>query len=365
MYLQTFCDESSDGKSERTIVLAGYVGTENQWQRFDEEWKNTLSEYDVVVFHSVDCEAGKKSFQRFHSNKRATLQRQLINVINSSGVTGVSVGMFVEDYYAISDLREFEKIPNGLSISGNLSDPYFLPFKLLIEQIVFNAPSIGADDQLQIGFTFDRNTKVQGRAKGMYENLFKWDRPWTKNLDPLGIKFADKSRISALQAADFLAYESFRWLDESHRRKKPERWQWRRIKESINPQRMHLIDKEGLKNFTESLSMGHAERMLDIERRLLIDIVAARGRSLGGQLVKKGVELTFCDTVTDLESHIQRNPTANYSVLAHIDLDQEGQISRLAETFNLRIAFYCTNTNNKGEVLLLPRDLDIAAKFLE
>lgn len=251
--IRAFFDESSDGKSERIFVVAGYVGTEEQWEHFAEHWREELKKFGLTEFHMVDCESGKKQFNGMHRNLRSTMQREFIEIINESGAIGTSTAMLLQDYkQLLCRLQPYLKFPKGLPVSGNLNDPYFLPFKLAIEQVAINS-SVWMKDGEQIAFVFDQKNTVQGKAKGFFDDIFKWDRPWAKRIEPKGLKFASKSESVPLQAADVLAYESFRWVDECYLRKKPERWQWKKISRSIKPEKISLIDKEALESLTDAL----------------------------------------------------------------------------------------------------------------
>ncbi len=256
--LKAFCDESSDGRSERIYVVAGYFGDEEQLKRLDTDWKARLSESNLSEFHMSDCEAGRKEYPSLHRNERAVLQRDLISIISNSGVVGVSVALDIRAYNdLLPELKPFLIFPPGRGTSGHLREPYFLPFKLAVEQICMNISNVKLGQDVEM--IFDRKESVQGRATGLFEGIWEWEHDWIKKIGRVTLSFADKSEFTPLQAADVLAYESFRWVDVYLRKGRTERWQWNKIKTTIKPNRISLLDRDGLSEVRDLLKARRAE----------------------------------------------------------------------------------------------------------
>jgi len=47
-------DESGLAEREKACVVAGFVGSVEQWGEFDTAWKKVLKDSDVPVFHGVE-----------------------------------------------------------------------------------------------------------------------------------------------------------------------------------------------------------------------------------------------------------------------------------------------------------------------
>ena len=77
-----------------------------------------------------------------------------------------------------------------------------------------------------VSFIFDRQDEFRGRACEIFESI-KGDRSTLHYKARLGtLTFSDRKEAAPLQAADFLAYECYKWLDKTQHGLSPPRWQW-------------------------------------------------------------------------------------------------------------------------------------------
>jgi hypothetical protein len=47
-------DESGLSADEKVCVVAGFVGSADQWDSFDAQWTGVLTEFEVPLFHAMD-----------------------------------------------------------------------------------------------------------------------------------------------------------------------------------------------------------------------------------------------------------------------------------------------------------------------
>ncbi len=225
MILQSYCDESHDEKSERIYVVAGYFADEIIWTDFTQRWAKALNESGIDAFHQSECVGKQGEFKGMSFEEREELQRKFIKIIVDTPLIGSVSGILLEPYNKILlRIKAGRTIAPGRSVSGSLEDPYFLGFQHAVELIAKSAENRGIPNDETIAFIFDR-THLKGRTAPLYDSLLN-----SKTLDFVGrlgtLAFGDKTQFLPLQAADILAYENFRHMDDCMLKGEPERWQW-------------------------------------------------------------------------------------------------------------------------------------------
>jgi hypothetical protein len=99
----------------------------------------------------------------------------------------------------------------------------------------------------RISFVFDRNNEHGNRALAVYQSILRATHlPYYFRIG--GLVFEDDMRILPLQAADYLAYENFRYLKDVLYGTQSERWQWQLLSKKLGKKlaNLRLFDKEQL-----------------------------------------------------------------------------------------------------------------------
>jgi hypothetical protein len=90
--------------SEPVYVLAGYVASVGQWERFRPKWKRLLSDYRTSVFAPADLDLkdahGERigTYRGWSDMKAAAFQRRAFEIIKSYRRVAVSSSILVNDY---------------------------------------------------------------------------------------------------------------------------------------------------------------------------------------------------------------------------------------------------------------------------
>ncbi len=248
MILQSYCDESHDEKSERVYVVAGYFADESVWADFTRHWAKALEESGLISFHQSECVGGQGEFENISFEEREELQQKFIKIIVDTPLIGAVGGILLEPYNKILPrIKASRTIAPGRSVSGSLEDPYFLAFQFAVELVAKNAENHGIPSDETIAFIFDR-THLKGRVAPLYDSLLD-----SKTLDFIGrlgtLAFEDKTKFLPLQAADILAYENFRHINDCVLRGEPERWQW--IEAMKRVPNWHLFNEQSLEKLVQ------------------------------------------------------------------------------------------------------------------
>lgn len=198
--LAAYCDESGKHKEASRCVVAGLRANASTWKHFSLRWRSELKVRGISAFHMVDCEHGKNEFKGLSIRARENLQSRFIGILNEFTFVAVALSM------------PWELHPHAVEpIKGKQykSSPYFLLFQSVIGQLVQHRH--GLMPSSRISFFFERQRGFEGTAHTVY-NRMKDEGDLKPRLGPL--VYLDKADPEGvpLQAADILAYESFRYL---------------------------------------------------------------------------------------------------------------------------------------------------------
>jgi hypothetical protein len=248
LMLEAYCDESTDMKRERVFCMAGFLAPAEAWNCLWGQWDRVLHEETLTAFHMVDYETDPATSRE----EKDRLQRRFIDIITGTvpPLTGIISGVLLEPYQKrIAELKRLRKIPSGLAVSGSLEDPYFLVFQHVLEIAHKSIEHLPAEET--VAFVFDRH-HMRGRATAIHDSLVS-DASYPHRSRAGGVQFNDRVRVKPLQAADFLAYESYRHACDVTLDAKAERWQFTELTRCVPDENAHLIREDGVDELIEML----------------------------------------------------------------------------------------------------------------
>ena len=210
--------DESEGGTSRHFVISGYVSRPGEWRKFERRWRNALSKDGFPCMKWADLEGGYgKVFGHLHGDREAkdAIQRRYLRIITTSQIQGFAAAL------KMADLDAFAPRIFGYR-TEKYDRPYFLAFELAIGRVI---TFLRHFDMLlpneKIGFVFDRQKEVGGRAKELYDKLK--GNPLYQFREHLGpIAFEDKEEFLPIQAADVVAWESMRDFSKGDN---AQRWQ--------------------------------------------------------------------------------------------------------------------------------------------
>lgn len=218
--IEAYLDESGIHEGAQVCVIAGYFAGRGQWKRFQSDWISALKRFDVPLeqFHAKDLLPSPKGF--FHQWDR-DLHRRLLQdlagcIADHEKIYPVTAAIVVRDFNSFSaDERRFftgADIHEGkLTSSGCPGKPYFVPFQLCVIKICNYAPRGGHAD-----FYVGVDRPFCGYATTLFDQIKRGElrgMKWFEWKDRLGkVAFPLAKKTPQLQAADFLAYLSYRHI---------------------------------------------------------------------------------------------------------------------------------------------------------
>jgi hypothetical protein len=81
-----YFDDSGTDANNSVVVVAGYVGSVSQWQKFNEEWGALLSEFGVAKMRRADLESFYGDFVGWTPDMRKTFLGRLQPVIKDEHI---------------------------------------------------------------------------------------------------------------------------------------------------------------------------------------------------------------------------------------------------------------------------------------
>jgi hypothetical protein len=193
--IAAYFDESGSHDSSVAVAFGGYSGTPEVWESLERQWRECLYTHGrLPFFHMADFVARVKPFDKLSDNDRNDLVPALVGIINTHDVAGTAIALKRADFGVVMP-----------GVTGRAADPYYLLMMRAMIDVLLYAHA----RQERVLFTFDRRQKVAELA-GILHDAMLHVHPWLKKVLSDQTVFASKEAQIRLQAADLLAYESYR-----------------------------------------------------------------------------------------------------------------------------------------------------------
>lgn len=191
--ISVYFDDSGTHDNSVAVAVGGYLASVKAWSSFQPKWKSVLEEYEIPFFHMVDFEARQEPFERWDNGKRITLQRKLISLIQEHTQIAISAATIKADYqtvkthYGVSDyIYTLYQALGGVRDWANRDD---IP-----------GP---------IAYVFSQRTASNGELETLRQRIYD-DATLKRQLRIGSWSIADMRELNPLQAADILAFETYK-----------------------------------------------------------------------------------------------------------------------------------------------------------
>jgi hypothetical protein len=200
-----FFDGSNTHDGAKVWSLCGFLGEETAFTELYDEWNRVLDKpcwpKRLSRFHMVDCVHGDREFVGWSFAERLGMFGELASLIMAAPLAALGSIVITEDFAKLESAELALLKSEGLGESLDLSVQYIFQRSI--------AATRATDENRQIGFIFDdENPRTRNRCFSFYDlyrNRFVCD-PWMA-----GIGFGSSVKFPPLQAADILAYSTFRF----------------------------------------------------------------------------------------------------------------------------------------------------------
>jgi hypothetical protein len=208
--LKAYFDESGIHDGANICVIAGYVGSLNEWRRFDALWGPYAN---APAFHAKSFFARDDKGQRvspyagWSDEKARDYLARLLDSITSLKLDPVGALVDVQAFRQYSE--DERRYMTGGSVtatgkwihSGAPTKPYYVAFW----KAVTSAIEVLNRDDWKVEFVFDRQHVLAPLALKLYARLAnELGEPYSPRMGPA--TFESRHEAVGLQAADLLAY---------------------------------------------------------------------------------------------------------------------------------------------------------------
>jgi hypothetical protein len=219
--LTAYADESGHSKHPdcNYMALAGFVGSDSEWQSFEHDWKAATSEYICgAEVHMRNFGRGQM-YAGWSKEKLSAFMTRLVAAIVESGVHPVACAVYLPDFEELSPAHKagvvdpyymaFQEITKGLALRGS---PIMSPDLLLKPNPVY--PDDFKTDPVAMVYAFQQEygATPAGRAQQLWHIIKNSDKfQWAAWMGTYAS--AKPKNVLPLQAADLFAYELTRELE--------------------------------------------------------------------------------------------------------------------------------------------------------
>jgi hypothetical protein len=193
--LKAYFDDSGTDPGNPSLVVAGFASTEEQWDRFSDEWLGVQEKFEAPPFHAKEFDDARRGFGPYTDwpkSKREEYLKKLLAIIARR--THKSFGTALEK-------AAYESL-----IGSQLAfrEYFYAPFAFSSVNCVFQVcdwrNDLYAGEPIQL--CFDEGNKNIGQLLSVAKNVLIGSDRMVED-----VRQEDDKRTPPLQAADLLAFE--------------------------------------------------------------------------------------------------------------------------------------------------------------
>lgn len=202
LVLRAYFDDSGTHGGSEVVVWAGFMATCEEWGAIEEEWDALLRRYEITSFHATDVGHAERECEGWGINKREAAFLEFSRLLTSRNVAGISSVVRRSDWNAVPDP----------GIRSLFPQPSHLTFEHCMQQALNLAQgaSLVTGKIEKVSLYFDCGAASNREGAVGYDLARQYKSSWVVSpwFDQLG--FRSVTDTIPLQAADLLAYETFR-----------------------------------------------------------------------------------------------------------------------------------------------------------
>jgi hypothetical protein len=218
MAFKFHCDVSYDGNPPKnakgishvpiTYAFAGFFATDQIWEFIKQGWQEVNKRYAIPRFHAAHLNGKTHEYRGWSDSRKVDYSSELLNILHEPGkdLSAVSCGILADEYRRIINEDGRRK----------LGSPYLVCFNSCITRVAraMDRVSLPANERFSVLLDEDPGHR---EAIGSFNNMR--DNPRFEHGGRLGACMSGSMAINtALQPADLIAYEVFKWLQGIRKR---------------------------------------------------------------------------------------------------------------------------------------------------
>ena len=205
---------NSRGTGTRSITLAGYVGTEATWGRLQANWQDVLERWNCRYLHMREARSliGEFAASKGWTHDRVDL---LLAALFNECLAPSRKEEFSGQFYGASCSVNLPDYRKGHAEIKNLKEPESLCVDFVVTVALMALPE---NREMPLGKEGTMKLVFDNKELFMSKVVRAWTRRRRNKRDPLSLitsaEKQDAQNCAGLQAADFLAWSTNRYLGE-------------------------------------------------------------------------------------------------------------------------------------------------------
>jgi hypothetical protein len=190
-----YSDDSASHEESEWVVVGGVVMNKHNFLRFDHFWKNMLKEFRIEFLHMTDFTRPYGRYSTMPREMKIALFTTVAGLINDHKTYSISVAVPQAEFKALLSMEVYRK----------LMGPYALAF--LITIAINCQLATMREYEGRIGYLVDKgSTHHHEQLNGAHSLILEWEKHLGRDSKTGAIAFDYDERVSALQAADAIAW---------------------------------------------------------------------------------------------------------------------------------------------------------------
>jgi Protein of unknown function (DUF3800) len=206
LVIEAYFDDSGKQSDSRYVCIAGFLAHISYWSDFVVRWDHLLLKHGIPYLHMKELMTSNGEFESIGIEQRHAIINESIKIIKDTMLIGF--GAAVDANYWNTLTRKFQKQ------YGNAQEFCFERILRLIQNRINRS---GNRDYVSV--TFDHDMELSKPRLTRYDNILKRD-DWARERF-VSICFANSKGYKPLQAADILAWETRKRLENLYSGGKP------------------------------------------------------------------------------------------------------------------------------------------------
>lgn len=195
-------------KAARSLIVGGWIGDDAQWKYVQERWREAIAFENQTLppglkisrYHASEMNARDHEFEGWESERMKRFTTALLEIVGTSGLVAVTCGIDLAAFLSLFPHRD----PPDYGVA------YGMCMKELMRQI-----AKAMDDwepEYRVALIHDHGDWDNLAHDAFYQMI---DEPnWAHRERFVSLTPLSSYHDVGLQAADLIAYESMRWMDE-------------------------------------------------------------------------------------------------------------------------------------------------------
>jgi hypothetical protein len=200
---EAYFDDSGTDAGSPAVTCAGYVALRKYWRALDSHWKHALKSYHLKYFRMSEFAQRTGQFKGWNEEKRRRALNLFMDIIREHVEQGLVASVYKSDYDSLVADEIKKEVGGSFALCANLS---FAEAELFIT---------GQRKRKHVRYVFENGTLNIGQIAEGFRRAYR---------DPYALEWRSLDFMPKvwrpLQAADMIAYEACKALNDLHKMQK-------------------------------------------------------------------------------------------------------------------------------------------------